>query len=62
MTVSARISEWASELAFEDVPDETVEAAKLHLLDTLGAGLAAHARGVATAGRAIAASGSGPPA
>ena len=62
MTVSGAIAEWAAGLAFDELPDETVSAAKLHLLDTLGAGLAAHARGVATAGRSIAGSigGSGP--
>ena len=51
MTVSARIAAWVDELAFDDIPAETLGAAKLHLLDTLGAGLAAHALGVATAGR-----------
>src|SRR5204862_4345333 len=35
----------------EDVPAEVVEHAKLHLLDTLGCGLAAHATGVASEGR-----------
>ncbi len=50
MTVSAEIARWVAGLAYEDVPAESIEAAKLHLLDTLGAGLAAHARGVATAG------------
>jgi 2-methylcitrate dehydratase PrpD len=62
MTVSARIAEWVDELAFADIPPDTLDAAKLHLLDTLGAGLAAHALGIATAGRTIASSigGSGP--
>jgi 2-methylcitrate dehydratase PrpD len=62
MTVSRRIAEWVAGLAYDELPSATVSAAKLHLLDTLGAGLAAHARGVATAGRSIAASlgGSGP--
>jgi 2-methylcitrate dehydratase PrpD len=62
MTVSRDISDWVAGLAYEDIPADAVSAAKLHLLDTLGAGLAAHARGVATAGRAIAPSigGTGP--
>ncbi|HEY1480966.1 MAG TPA: MmgE/PrpD family protein [Gaiellales bacterium] len=54
MTVSREIASWAEGLTFEALPLEAVSAAKLHLLDTLGAGLAAHARGVATAGRAVA--------
>ena len=53
MTVSADISAWVAGLAYDDLPAGTVAAAKLHLLDTLGAGLAAHARGVATAGRTV---------
>jgi 2-methylcitrate dehydratase PrpD len=60
LSLSTRIAAWVGGLAYDDIPSETVEAAKLHLLDTLGAGLAAHARGVATAGRTIAAAGSGP--
>jgi 2-methylcitrate dehydratase PrpD len=60
VTVATRIAEWTSGLAYDDLPGETVEAAKLHLLDTLGAGLAAHARGIANAGRTLAASGGGP--
>ncbi len=54
MTVSADIAAWVERLAYDDLPADTVAAAKLHLLDTLGAGLAAHARGVATAGRTVA--------
>jgi 2-methylcitrate dehydratase PrpD len=62
MTVSADISAWVERLAYDDLPADAVSAAKLHLLDTLGAGLAAHARGVATAGRTVAPSigGTGP--
>jgi 2-methylcitrate dehydratase PrpD len=57
MTVAGDIAEWVGDLAYDDIPGETLAAARLHLLDTLGAGLAAHARGVATAGRTIATSG-----
>src|SRR5262249_22987850 len=42
---------WTTELRLSAIPDEVVAAAKLHLLDALGCGLAAHALGVATAGR-----------
>jgi 2-methylcitrate dehydratase PrpD len=51
MTAAERIAEWTGELAFDAIPPEVLEAAKLHLLDTLGCGLAAHALGVATEGR-----------
>jgi 2-methylcitrate dehydratase PrpD len=54
VTVSGDIASWVAQLAYDDLPADTVVAAKLHLLDTLGAGLAAHALGVATAGRTIA--------
>lgn len=56
MTIAGEIAEWVCGLTYDDIPAETLEAAKLHLLDTLGAGLAAHARGVATAGRTVATS------
>jgi 2-methylcitrate dehydratase PrpD len=46
-----RLAEWTGGLAYEDIPAEVVETAKLHLLDTVGCGLAAHALGVATEGR-----------
>ena len=51
MNAARRIAEWTGALAFEDVPAPVVEAAKLHVLDTIGCGLAAHALGVATEGR-----------
>lgn len=62
MTVAGEIAEWVGDLAYDDIPAETLVAARLHLLDTLGAGLASHARGVATAGRTVATAGgaSGP--
>src|SRR5919198_5778529 len=50
-TAAQRLAEWTGSLAYEDLPPQVVEAAKLHLLDTIGCGLAAHALGVATEGR-----------
>jgi 2-methylcitrate dehydratase PrpD len=47
------VADWATGLTLDDVPQDVVEAAKLHLLDTLGCGLAAHALGVADEGRAM---------
>ncbi len=52
MTAAQRFIEFTTGLRAEDVPSEVAEAAKLHLLDTIGCGLAAHALGVATEGRA----------
>lgn len=51
MSAARRIAEWTGALAFEDIPVPVAEAAKLHVLDTVGCGLAAHALGVATEGR-----------
>ncbi len=51
MTAARTLAEWATGLRFEDVPADVLEAAKLHLLDTLGCGLAAHALGEGTQGR-----------
>jgi 2-methylcitrate dehydratase PrpD len=51
MTAAQRIAEWTGSLAYDDIPAGVVEAAKLHVLDTLGCGLAAHALGIATEGR-----------
>ena len=51
-TAAERLAEFATSLSYEQIPDDVVEAAKLHLLDTVGCGLAAHALGVATEGRA----------
>ena len=50
-TAAERFTEWTNGLRYDDIPTEVCEAAKLHLLDTLGCGLAAHALGVATEGR-----------
>jgi 2-methylcitrate dehydratase PrpD len=50
-TAAERLAAFTRELEYDDIPPEVVEAAKLHLLDTLGCGLAAHGVGVATEGR-----------
>ncbi len=50
-TAAERIAEFATTLEYDDVPSPVVEAAKLHVLDTLGCGLAASALGIATEGR-----------
>jgi len=49
-TVAERLARFATALRYEEIPPDVVEAAKLHLLDLLGCGLAAHALGVATEG------------
>jgi len=51
MTAAQTFAEWTTGLALAEIPHEVAEAAKLHLLDTLGCGLAATALGVATEGR-----------
>ena len=50
-TAAERIAAFATTLEFDDIPQAVVEAAKLHVLDTLGCGLAASALGIATEGR-----------
>ena len=51
MTAARRIAEWSGSLELDAVPAPVREDAKLHLLDTIGCGLAAHATGVAHEGR-----------
>src|SRR5437764_2980945 len=51
MKAAQRLAEWTGSLAYEEIPANVVETAKLHLLDTIGCGLAAHALEVATEGR-----------
>src|SRR5262249_19213936 len=54
MTVAEGLAEWAIALSVDDVPEEVFADVKLHLLDTLGRGLAATGLGVSTEGRATA--------
>jgi 2-methylcitrate dehydratase PrpD len=49
-TATERLAAFGGELAYEEIPAEVVEAAKLHVLDCLGCGLAAAGLGVATEG------------
>ena len=51
MTAAESLAEFATALTHDDVPENVAHHAKLHLLDTLGCGLAAHATGVAGEGR-----------
>ena len=51
MTAAETIAGFATSLTLDDIPTEVVEDAKLHVLDVLGCGLAAHASGIATEGR-----------
>jgi 2-methylcitrate dehydratase PrpD len=51
VTAAETLARFATELTLDDIPAEVLEAVKLHLLDTLGCGLAAHAMGVAGEGR-----------
>ena len=51
MTAAQRLAEFATTLTLDDVPGDVAHQAKLHLLDTLGCGLAAHATGTAGEGR-----------
>jgi 2-methylcitrate dehydratase PrpD len=50
-TAAERFAEFALELDLETVPGDVLEAAKLHALDVLGCGLAAHGLGIAAEGR-----------
>ena len=50
-TAAETIAGWATSLTLDDVPDHVRADAKLHVLDTLGCGLAAHASRVAGEGR-----------
>ena len=52
MTAAQTIAGFATSLTLDDVPADVVEHAKLHVLDTLGCGLAAHAAGSGVEGRA----------
>jgi 2-methylcitrate dehydratase PrpD len=50
-TAAERFAAFALELELDAVPDDVVDAAKLHVLDVLGCGLAAHGLGIASEGR-----------
>ncbi len=50
-TAAERFAAFALELELDAVPDDVVGAAKLHVLDVLGCGLAAHGLGIADEGR-----------
>jgi 2-methylcitrate dehydratase PrpD len=52
MTAAETIAAFATSLDLADVPADVVEHAKLHVLDALGCGLAGHATGNGTEGRA----------
>jgi 2-methylcitrate dehydratase PrpD len=52
-SAAERLAAFAQELRPADIPAGVMESARLQLLDTLGCGLAAHALGVATEGRAL---------
>jgi 2-methylcitrate dehydratase PrpD len=60
-TAAVRFAEFTSSLVYDDIPAEVIEAAKLHVLDTIGCGLAAHALGEATEGRSAMAEQGGDP-
>ncbi|MBK5116324.1 MAG: MmgE/PrpD family protein [Thermoleophilia bacterium] len=51
-TVAERFAAFSTQLEVEQIPTEVCEAAKLHILDTLGTGLAAHGLGIADYARA----------
>lgn len=60
-TAAERLATWGLGLRYEEIPAEVVQAAKLHFLDTIGCGLAAHALNVATEGRTMMAEQAGTP-
>lgn len=53
-TVTQRLAEFSCDLSLDAIPPDVLAAAKLHLLDAFGGGLAASALGVGTEGREIA--------
>lgn len=54
MYAAEQLAEWSSTLELDDIPAEVVAAAKLHLLDAVGTGLAALALDQLPAPRAVA--------
>ncbi len=55
MTAAERLAHFVADLDYDALPAPVVEQAKLHLLDTVGCGLAASALDVAVEARAVAA-------
>ena len=60
-TAAERLADWTLGLALEDVPADVIAAAKLHLLDALGCGLAASALAVGCEGREVGLAAGGEP-
>ncbi|MBK5218226.1 MAG: MmgE/PrpD family protein, partial [Thermoleophilia bacterium] len=54
MHAAEKLAEWSSALEFEQIPAEVSAAAKLHVLDAVGCGLAALAFDQLGAARAVA--------
>ena len=52
MTAAETIAAFTTSITLDDVPEAVVEHAKLHVLDVLGGGLAAHSTGNGVEGRA----------
>jgi 2-methylcitrate dehydratase PrpD len=50
-TAATRFADFATSLSYDDIPGDVSEAAKLHLLDTIGCALAAQGVGLAGEGR-----------
>ncbi len=55
MDAAPQLASWSAGLRFEQIPEEVIAAAKLHLLDAVGTGLAALALDEMPAARAVAA-------
>jgi len=51
-TASETIAHWSANVTLADIPADVAHHARLHVLDTLGCGLAAHGSGLAGEGRA----------
>lgn len=60
-TSAERIARFVSTLSYDALPPEVADAAKYHLLDTIGCGLAASALGISTAVRDVIAEMGGAP-
>jgi len=60
-TAAEQLAAFSVSVAFEEIPDEVVRAAKNHLLDVVGCGLAAHALDNGAAAREVVVGLEGPP-